>query len=213
MASSPSPAATPIATAGQHECFICLFNDAETPGRAWVNPCPCTLEAHEDCMLRWVAETEQSRRTSKNVLRCPACNARIGVDEPYDVVVHLRDRLHRTYSRATPAILAFMLMSGAGAASSYYGVIAARMFAGPGVMQWLGLPQLMHANPQVPWWRWRAAWMFSFKFWTLSLIAPALAIQRALPSLGSLFLIPSSLAVGLIPALLHTGMGYRGMLR
>lgn len=83
-------------------CFICLQTPAETPNAVWVNACPCSLEAHEDCMLRWISEHE---RESTKTLRCPACKGKIQTTEPKDRFVGLRDRLHKVYSRVTPAIL------------------------------------------------------------------------------------------------------------
>lgn len=83
-------------------CFICLQTPSETPKAAWVNACPCSLEAHEDCMLRWISEHE---RESTKTLRCPACKGKIQTTEPKDSFVGLRDRLHKFYSRITPAIL------------------------------------------------------------------------------------------------------------
>lgn len=83
-------------------CFICLQTPAETPNAVWVNACPCSLEAHEDCMLRWISEHE---RESTKTLRCPACKGKIQTTEPSDRFVGLRDRLHKMYSRITPAIL------------------------------------------------------------------------------------------------------------
>lgn len=83
-------------------CFICLQTPSETPNAVWVNACPCSLEAHEDCMLRWISEHE---RESTKTLRCPACKGKIQTTEPKDSFVGLRDRLHKMYSRITPAIL------------------------------------------------------------------------------------------------------------
>lgn len=83
-------------------CFICLQTPSETPNAAWVNACPCSLEAHEDCMLRWISEHE---RESTKTLRCPACKGKIQTTEPKDSFVGFRDRLHKMYSRITPAIL------------------------------------------------------------------------------------------------------------
>lgn len=53
-------------------------------------------------MLRWISEHE---RESTKTLRCPACKGKIQTTEPKDRFVGLRDRLHKMYSRITPAIL------------------------------------------------------------------------------------------------------------
>lgn len=186
----------PIATGSQHVCFICLLNDTETPDASWVNPCPCTLEAHEDCMLRWVAETEQSSSRPKQGLRCPACNARIRVDEPFDSVVFVRERLHRAYSRTSPLILLTLVLSGGIAGSGWYGLTAAHVFAGSdATTKWLGLQALVGRHPDVPLWRWMPFWKLNGKIWVLSLIAPALTLGRALQPLGNLVMLPSSILV------------------
>ena len=204
-ASTPQPAENPaalalppapIATGAQHVCFICLLNDTETPDAKWVNPCPCTLEAHEDCMLRWVAETDQSASRSKGGLRCPACNSRIRVDEPFDSFVFLRDRLHRAYSRTSPLILLMLVASGGVAGSGWYGLTASHVFAGPDATgRWLGLQSLSGRRADVPVWRWLPFWKLNAKIWALSLIGPGLTICRALPPLGNLVMVPASLLV------------------
>lgn len=178
-------------------CFICLQNSNETPSSVWVNACPCTLEAHEDCMLRWIAEHE---RESTKSLRCPACKGKIKTTEPRDQFVSLRDRLHKMYSRVTPAILLGILTGCGMAGSSYYGMLSMCVFAGPGpAMGWLGLGKALadrRLHPGVPWYRWRPGWDFCFRFWLLHFIAPALMIQKALPpQLIDFMAVPASLFV------------------
>lgn len=185
-------------------CFICLQTSAETPDATWVNPCPCTLEAHEDCLLRWVSETEASSNRSKG-LRCPACNARIKLIEPHDTFVRFRERMHRVYSRATPAVLLSLIATCGMAGSSWYGLMAASVFAGPdSAMRWLGLGRAIMERHwiRVPWWRWRTGWEVGFKFWLLHFIAPSLMLNKALPSLGSLFFVPASFLVSRLTSLI-----------
>ncbi|POS79080.1 hypothetical protein DHEL01_v202536 [Diaporthe helianthi] len=179
-------------------CFICLQTPSETPNAAWVNACPCSLEAHEDCVLRWISEHE---RESTKTLRCPACKGRIQTTEPKDSFVGLRDRLHKMYSRITPAILLGVVTGCSMASSSYYGMLSMCVFAGPGpAMSWLGLGRALEdrrINSGVPWYRSRAAWEFCFRFWILNFIAPALMIQKALPSqLVDMLTLPASLLYG-----------------
>lgn len=201
---SPSAAPAPQLQRTQTDpnlrsCFICLQNSSETPGAAWVNACPCTLEAHEDCMLRWIAEHERENTKS---LRCPACKGKIKTTEPRDRFVSLRDRLHKMYSRVTPAILLGILTGCGMAGSSYYGMLSLCVFAGPGpAMGWLGLGRALadrRLHPGVPWYRWKPGWDFCFRFWLLHFIAPALMIQKALPpQLIDFMTVPASLFVSL----------------
>ncbi|SPQ23912.1 e19e0c80-968f-4d25-ba82-e30450deb32e [Thermothielavioides terrestris] len=144
----------PIAADNQHVCFICLQNDTDTPNATWVNPCPCSLEAHEECMLDWVADMETSQGRSKNGLRCPACKAPIRIQEPYDLFIALRDGLTRRYSRLSPYILLVLVSSGGVAGASWYGWGAAAIFAGPDAVSAANL--LAHDNfptwPPSPQW-------------------------------------------------------------
>ncbi|ROW14008.1 hypothetical protein VPNG_04159 [Cytospora leucostoma] len=179
-------------------CFICLQTPAETPKAVWVNACPCSLEAHEDCMLAWISEHE--RETTKT-LRCPACKGKIQTTEPKDRFVRLRDRLHKVYSRMTPAILLGIVTGCSMAGSSYYGMLSMCVFAGPGPgMGWLGLGRALadrRIHPGVPWYRWKAGWDFCFRFWLLNFIAPALMIQKALPAqLVDMLSLPASVMYG-----------------
>ncbi|KUI55887.1 E3 ubiquitin-protein ligase MARCH5 [Cytospora mali] len=179
-------------------CFICLQTPAETPNAVWVNACPCSLEAHEACMLRWISEHE---RESTKTLRCPACKGKIQTTEPKDRFVGLRDRLHKVYSRMTPAILLGIVTGCSMAGSSYYGMLSMCVFAGPGpAMGWLGLGRALadrRMNPGIPWYRWKAGWEFCFRFWLLNFIAPALMIQKALPAqLVDMLTLPASVLYG-----------------
>ncbi|ROW05353.1 hypothetical protein VSDG_00665 [Cytospora chrysosperma] len=180
-------------------CFICLQTPAETPKAVWVNACPCSLEAHEDCMLRWISEHE---RESTKTLRCPACKGKIQTTEPKDRFVGIRDHLHKMYSHMTPAIL-LGIVTGCSivAGSSYYGMLSMCVFAGPGpAMGWLGLGRALadrRMHPAMPWYKWKAGWEFCFRFWLLNFIAPALMIQKALPAqMVDLLTLPASVLYG-----------------
>ncbi|CAN8102097.1 unnamed protein product [Discula destructiva] len=197
--STPKPSLLRTETdANLHSCFICLQNSSETPNAVWVNACPCTLEAHEDCMLTWIAEHE---RESTKPLRCPACKGKIKTLEPQDRFVGLGDRLHKMYSRMTPAILVGILTGCSMAGSSYYGLMSLSVFTGPSqAMSWLGLGKALADRRllrDLPWYRWKAGWDFCFRFWLLHFIAPALLIQKALPSqLIDVLAVPASVFYG-----------------
>ncbi|KAK3936754.1 hypothetical protein QBC46DRAFT_452477 [Diplogelasinospora grovesii] len=184
----------PIVTADtKHVCFICLQTDVDDPNQTWVSPCPCSLEAHEDCMLRYVAEMEGPSR-SKSGLKCPACKAPIMVDEPFDPVVAFRDRLHQRYSRVSPVVLLIIVTGGSIAGSAWYGWSATAVFAGvDSATRWLDfsalrcerLPGGPHSLMQT-----LPAWLV--RVWVLSLIGPGLVITRALPFLNNLISVPLS---------------------
>lgn len=206
MAPSPPPSTSDAPTAPtltrtetqyNHQCFICLLNDLETPDQPFVNPCPCTLEAHESCLLRWVAESEANRTQSgPKSLRCPACHARIRVDEPSDAVVALRDGISRGFARVSPYVLLGLVVGGGAVGSGWYGLMSAHTFAGPvATAEWLGLQTLVNRRPSMSVWRWAPMWTFTAKIWALSLVGPALTIGRAIPAVGNLLLLPTSLTV------------------
>ena len=181
----PAIIPAPYTTNEQHVCFICLQNDTDTPNATWVNTCPCSLEAHEHCMLRWIAEVENDSARPKDGLKCPACKAPINVDEPYDPVVALRDGLYRRYSRLSPYILLMLVSGGTIAGSAWYGQKAASIFAGPdAVAAWMG-SRARRGMPSV-----------LIKTLILSSIGPSLVVTRWLSSLGIIVLLPCSVLVG-----------------
>ncbi|TPX12418.1 uncharacterized protein E0L32_006830 [Thyridium curvatum] len=173
-----------------HTCFICLLNSKETPDSIWVNPCPCTLEAHEDCLLRWAAESEASQ--GKKKLRCPACNGRIQVIEPSDAFLKFRDRLHRAYSRFSPTALASIVSAASVVGSASYGFWVMSVFAGQHrTVRWL-VPDI----PSDGSFTLARRTLMASKIFLLNLIAPGLLINRALPSLASMLMIPNTTLYG-----------------
>lgn len=188
----PAPSAT---FDHQHVCFICLQNDTDTPDAKWVHPCPCSLEAHEECMLHWVADMEASSGRSKDNFKCPACKARITIHEPHDTFLALQDGLYRRYSRLTPYILCVLVSGGGFAGASWYGFCATALFAGHGAVQsWLTPRQGFLA--------------LVLKMWALTSIGPGLLIMRWLPSLGTAILLPISTIVSDCAAVASQGASY-----
>jgi hypothetical protein len=175
----------PIATNEQHICFICLHTDSDTPNAVWVDPCPCSLEAHEGCMLRYIAEMETTRRRSNRTpLACPACKAPFVIEEPRDAFLAVRDNLYRRYSRASPIMLALFIASGSFAGALWYGGSSVAIFAGHDTfIRWLegGGRQRLPST--------------LIKMAALSAIGPSLLVFRWLPSLGTIVLLPFSVLV------------------
>ncbi|KAK5660433.1 hypothetical protein OQA88_12977 [Cercophora sp. LCS_1] len=169
----------PIATGDQHVCFICLATDADEPNGDWVNPCPCSLEAHEPCMLQWIAETEHSSSTSRSQsMKCPVCKAPIRVEEPHDAVVAFRNSFHKHYSKATPMILLGLVTCGSVVGSAWYGWNAISVFAGPrAAYRWFNLRPTRGGAVL------NAAFSSAIKLIELSAIGPAMVILWAVPGL------------------------------
>jgi hypothetical protein len=175
----------PLTTNEQHICFICLHTDVDTPNAVWVDPCPCSLEAHEGCMLRYIGEMETTRRRSnKSPLACPACKAPFIIEEPYDRFLAIRDNLYRRYSRMAPVVLGSFVIGGSFAGAMWYGGTAVSIFIGHDAFaRWMegGGRQRLPST--------------LIKLATLSVIGPGLLVFRWLPSLGTVLLLPFSVLV------------------
>ncbi|KAM0795012.1 RING finger domain protein [Usnea florida] len=101
--SSPKPEAQPkqkarpdLQTAESmkepRKCWICFADETEdTPTSSeWRSPCPCSLTAHEACLLDYVADLEapQNRKSSgPPKIECPQCKAKITIARPRSLVV------------------------------------------------------------------------------------------------------------------------------
>ncbi|KAL1893550.1 hypothetical protein Sste5346_006380 [Sporothrix stenoceras] len=210
---------TPVEDDPDKSCFICLQTAAETPESVWVTPCPCSLDAHEDCMLQWIAEmevnTNSNAGTHRRKIRCPVCNARIRTIEPRDKLVDLGDRFLAVYRNSTPALLGSMVSAMGVAGSSFYGFQSLSVFAGSAdATEWLfrGMPDMTAGNNLDSlvdmaagvttagdgWLGGHAWWAFRVfnKMVLLNLLGPSLLLHRVLPSLANLLALPVSLIYG-----------------
>ncbi|KAL5615555.1 hypothetical protein BROUX41_005598 [Berkeleyomyces rouxiae] len=115
-------------------CFICLMDDDDDVPRApdsasaWVYPSPCSLAAHQDCIMAWVQDCEREGRT----LQCPVCKEAISVDQPWDPVLAATAALASRARALAPSVLAGMIGSGTVASMGIYGTVALTVFAGRG---------------------------------------------------------------------------------
>jgi hypothetical protein len=79
-------------------CWICQQDETEdTPeSTRWRKPCPCSLDAHDSCLLEWVASEEAPKKgelaQSKKLL-CPQCGTEIKIQRPRDVIVSLAEMI------------------------------------------------------------------------------------------------------------------------
>ncbi|ORZ19625.1 hypothetical protein BCR42DRAFT_449342 [Absidia repens] len=53
-----------------HRCWICYGEDSDSEGK-WVSPCPCSLVAHEKCLLDWINENQKG--SPRKTVHCPQC--------------------------------------------------------------------------------------------------------------------------------------------
>ncbi|KAI8886905.1 hypothetical protein K501DRAFT_176572 [Backusella circina FSU 941] len=49
----------------ERRCWIC-FGDASDSQGKWVKPCQCSLEAHQKCLLEWIAEKQKGSSLKKD---------------------------------------------------------------------------------------------------------------------------------------------------
>lgn len=179
-------------------CWICQGDETEeAPGTSiWRKPCPCSLVAHDECLLEWIADAEAPKPGEFPVphsIVCPQCKAEIKIERPQDLVVKMFDRIQ---ALATACILPTALSGLVGCC--YSGLVvygfniihivfgsedASRLLAsmrGPrythrsSLMQWLDTV-ISNTDPFLP-----GLGAFSnWKAWlTLPLIGPGLVLLR-----------------------------------
>jgi hypothetical protein len=72
-------------------CWICQQESTEdAPGTEWRRPCPCSLTAHDSCLLEWIVSEEAPRRRELGTRRrivCPQCHTEIQIERPTDYLV------------------------------------------------------------------------------------------------------------------------------
>ena len=83
---------TAQSTEEPRKCWICFADETEdTPTSSeWRSPCPCSLKAHESCLLDYVADLEapQNRKgVGPPKIECPQCKAKIIIARPRSFVV------------------------------------------------------------------------------------------------------------------------------
>lgn len=175
-------------------CCICYEDEDERATEPVIHPCTCSLPVHETCLIRWYEEIQ--KRNSRDDVTCPQCKAPFKVEEPFDFVVALRDTIHSQFSKVSPIILASMAVSGTFASSATYGVVAASWFAGyETALGWVGLQITPGQAVAVPVARSARVGRIMMRLWSLSSIAPAVVLSRALPFLANFFFVPCSAMV------------------
>jgi hypothetical protein len=87
--------ATPASSASPSQeprlCWICQQDETEdeTP-MEWKAPCPCSLRAHNECLLEWITSQELIKKDEgsyNSKIQCPQCQATIAVERPHDYLV------------------------------------------------------------------------------------------------------------------------------
>ncbi|UKZ86285.1 uncharacterized protein TrAFT101_002122 [Trichoderma asperellum] len=174
-------------------CFVCLTDEEPTdPPGSWVDPCPCTLEAHQDCMLSWVTDCERSNKP----LKCPVCKSDIQMDGPWDPIAHIHDVIHRKFTRASPFILLTGVSVGVQFSLQMYGAMALWTFAGKEALLRFALGPEMLIDGRSP-----GALRFAKERIVNALIlmnvAPTLLISQLLPGLTNRYFMQSASIYGI----------------
>ncbi|KAA8628367.1 hypothetical protein SMACR_03771 [Sordaria macrospora] len=179
-------------------CCICFEDEGERTTEPVVRPCTCSFPVHETCLLRWYEENH-NEKNNRDGVSCPQCKAPFKVEEPFDYVVALRRTIHRKFSQVSPIILASMVASGTFASSATYGVIAASSFAGyETALRWVGLQVIPGQAISVSGARSAQVGRMMMRLWTMSSIAPAVILSRAVPFLANFFFVPFSAMYGIL---------------
>ncbi|KAK0104907.1 hypothetical protein ONS95_005171 [Cadophora gregata] len=107
--SAPSISATntskPTAEpAESRTCWICQQDDIDDrpEDSEWKNPCPCSLTAHESCLLEWIADQEAPKRgdlVPNSTIECPQCKAEYNIQRPRDPIVSLYGSIQSSAKR------------------------------------------------------------------------------------------------------------------
>lgn len=176
----------PRAPDAPRRCFICLTDqDPSDPPNSWVDPCPCTLEAHQDCMLSWVTDCERSGKP----LKCPVCKELIALEGPWDPVVALSDAVQKRFTHASPFMLFTSVSLGIQFSSQMYGAMAMWMFAGrDALMQFMLGPDMMIDGRHTRGLKFARVGNAAI----LMNVAPALLIGQLLPGLGNKIFVPTA---------------------
>jgi hypothetical protein len=89
-----------------NKCWICFSDSNEdTPETSpWRDPCPCALVAHEECLLDWIADAENTKNTRNRTfgppqITCPQCKGEIKLARPRNYIVDVAKGLERLGSR------------------------------------------------------------------------------------------------------------------
>ncbi|RDL42158.1 uncharacterized protein BP5553_02137 [Venustampulla echinocandica] len=179
-------------------CWICQGDETEeAPGTSiWRKPCPCSLVAHDECLLEWIADAEAPKPgelASPHQIVCPQCKAEIKIERPQDLVVTMFDRAQ---TLATACILPTALSGIVGCCYSglvVYGFNIIHIVFGPedasrllasmrgtqythrtSLMQWLDT-LISNTDPFLP----GLGAISNWKAWlTLPLIGPGLVLLR-----------------------------------
>ncbi|KAL2066901.1 hypothetical protein VTL71DRAFT_1325 [Oculimacula yallundae] len=127
-------------------CWICQQDDTDDrpEDSEWRRPCPCSLTAHDSCLLDYIADQEATKSgdlAPQAALACPQCKAPFNIQRPKDPLVEAYGAIQRvadtlivpTIASASLGVLySGLLAYGLNATSVVFGVDeAANLLGGP----------------------------------------------------------------------------------
>lgn len=100
------PPLSRVSTSGIKKCWICVGDSTEddpTRPPTWRSPCACSLTAHEECLLDWVADLEnpsnRRNRQASDAILCPQCKSEIKIARPKSYIVDSVKSADRAFGR------------------------------------------------------------------------------------------------------------------
>lgn len=67
-------------------CWVCMGDETDDPeNNIWRSPCPCSLTAHETCLLEWIADKEApppGQIAHAHEIKCPQCQTPLNIKRP-----------------------------------------------------------------------------------------------------------------------------------
>ena len=118
------------------KCWICYTDETEESplNSEWRSPCPCTLTAHESCLLDWLADMENPQSRSRNgraKMLCPQCKSEIVVSRPRSYIVDAVRFVERIVGRLVLPGVVFTLAGTVWAGCCAHGVYSMYFIFGP----------------------------------------------------------------------------------
>ncbi|KAK2750984.1 hypothetical protein FQN57_000059 [Myotisia sp. PD_48] len=110
------------------KCWICYTDETEDSplNKEWRSPCPCALNAHEACLLDWLADMENPKTRKDNgreaKMLCPQCKSEIVISRPRSFVVDFVRKVQELLGRLVLPGMVFTLAGTVWAGCCAHGV-------------------------------------------------------------------------------------------
>ncbi|KAI8876644.1 hypothetical protein K501DRAFT_261820 [Backusella circina FSU 941] len=104
--SDSSTILAPRPTQEERRCWICFGDISDSQGK-WVKPCKCSLEAHQKCLLEWIAEKQKGSLLKK--VQCPQCSTTYHIVQNNNIRIMLLNFIDTLVRTGTPYVTAIGL--------------------------------------------------------------------------------------------------------